>query len=120
MGVSVFRALSLVVALTVAGGPQVGLLCDLVCPPMTKASDCHQDAGLSTGLTTPDPCDRGIPDTLAFARDEGRRAWSPWDPGPALLTVRAEFGGPHGDSTYRPPAPATARVTSPPLVALRL
>lgn len=116
-----FRALSLATALTVALGPHVGLLCDLLCPPATEISDCHQDSGVSDGLTSPDACEGVFPSRLFFVPDEGRRARSPLDTGPAELTVRAELAGPNGNAIRRSPASTTTRVPLPPLlVALRL
>lgn len=110
-----FRAAVLSLALTLASGPNVTLLCSISCHPQQQAmsSECtHQKAIPSPRMSGEDGCPSPAAAATVFVRHETQREWHIGGAQQAVVTrlfrfvpLSADTGRPH-DSNPSPGAPS--------------
>jgi hypothetical protein len=84
----VFRAALFSIVLTLAFGQNVSLLCQAWCLDTTSAECPHQDSATSPSVNADDNCRNAVLGTVAFVREDARRAAAAPDAHDALVVPR--------------------------------
>ena len=89
-----FRAALVSVVLTLAIGPNAGLLCTVWCLDATSTGCPHQDSTTSPSVRADDTCNEVAVGAVAFVREDGRRIAPAPDSQNALVVIRFRFVAP--------------------------
>ena len=83
-----FRAALFSIVLTLAVGPNAGLLCKVWCPDATSAECPHPDSTTSPSVSADGNCERAVAGAVAFVREDARRTAAAPDAQNALVLPR--------------------------------
>jgi hypothetical protein len=86
-----FRAVVFSIALTVAAGPSVALLCGTWCDRQATAASGSRHEEPATSVAAGDSCDSMALSAAAFLREKGRRGVSAPEAGHAVLVPRYQL-----------------------------
>ena len=92
-----FRAALVSVALTLAIGPNAGLLCTFWCLDDMPMGFAHHESTTSASVRADDTCTNVSVDAVALVREDSRRTAPASDPRNALVVVRFLFVAPATD-----------------------
>ena len=88
--INVFRAVLVSVVLTVAIGPNAGLLCTAWCYDDTSMGCPHHESATSASVRADDTCNLAL-EAVAFVREDGRRTAPAYDARNALVVLRFQL-----------------------------
>ena len=92
-----FRAVLVSVVLTVAIGPNAGLLCTAWCYDDTSMRCLHHESATSASVRADDTCTNVAVEAVAFVREDGRRTAPAYDARNALVVLRFQLVAPLTD-----------------------
>jgi hypothetical protein len=95
--INVFRAVLVSVALTLAIGPNAGLLCTVWCHDDTSMGCPHRESTMSPSVRADDTCTNVAVEAVAFVREDGRRTAPAYDTRNALVVLRFRLVAPGTD-----------------------